>query len=260
MDKDKLVSELERYIEFCNKTRLTQEDGISCAGHKDFDKYPVGTPGIHPYWDDEMESVQVAEGMLEWIKTGIIPNNPNLYKNTFQCKINLINYIELNPQFKNLIIGECGRGIEVLLALACREDWEHIICFDFKGIYKKLVEDFFKDDRVLFLEQQSCYFDFNLLKDDNYMLILTHSLPHSLKHFINEPKIKMIIKEGVLVDKSKHWREHKPMDVFETVYEDLITQVYKKDAEPEVEIKDEFPKEKLNYFDKIKNYYKKLRR
>jgi hypothetical protein len=227
MDKQFLITELKRYIEFCNKTKLTQEDGINCAGHKpeEMAKYPPGAPGIHPYWDDEMESVQVAEGMLEWVKTGIKPNNPNLYGNTFQCKINLINYIKLNPQFKNLIVGECGRGIEALLALAVRDDWESIICFDFRSIYKKLVEDFFNSDQIIFLEQQSCFFDLELLKDDNYMLILTHSLPHSLKHFIKEPKIKMIIKEGVVVDQTKHWREHKPEETYERVYEDLRKQL-----------------------------------
>lgn len=227
MDKEFLITELSRYIDFCYKTKLTQEDGIACAGYppEEYAKYPPGTPGVHPYWDDEMESVQVAEGMLEWVKTGIKPNNPNLYGNTFQCKINLINYIKLNPQFKHLIVGECGRGIEALLALAVRDDWEKIICFDFRLIYKKLVEDFFKSDQIIFLEQQSCYFDLELLKDDNYMLVLTHSLPHSLKHFIKEPKIKMIIKEGVVVDQSKHWREHKPNETYEQVYKELQTQV-----------------------------------
>jgi hypothetical protein len=222
-----LISDLERYIEFCHKTRLTKEDGIACAGYtqEEIDKFPPNAPGIHPYWDDEMESVQVAEGLLEWAKTGVIPFNKNLYINTFPCKINLINYIKLNPQFKHLIVGECGRGIEALLALHTRNDWKKIYCFDFRGVYKKLIDEFFNDERIVFLEQQSCYFDFELIPEDNLMLVLTHSLPHSLKHFIDWPKVKLIIKEGVAVDQSKHWREHKPEETYTQVFEDLQNQV-----------------------------------
>jgi hypothetical protein len=227
IDKSKTITDLKRYLNFCNNTRLTKEDGIACTGYtqEEIDKFPKDAPGIHPYWDDEMESVQVAEGLLEWCETGIFPNNLNLCWNTFKCKINLIHYITLNPQFKYLIIGECGRGIEALLALCVRNDWKKIYCFDFRGIYKKLVDEFFKDDRIIFLEQQSCYFDLDLLTEDHYMLVLTHSLPHSLKHFINESKIKMIIKEGVLVDQTKHWREHQPLEIINQVYEDLENQV-----------------------------------
>jgi hypothetical protein len=256
MNKELLISELKRYIKFCNKTKLTQEDGINCAGHKDFDKYEPGTPGIHPYWDDEMESIQMAEGLLYWAQNGTIPHNPNLYGNAFQCKINLIHYIELNPQFTNLIIGECGRGIEALLALSVRDDWESIVCFDFRLVYKNLVEGFFGDDKVIFLEQQSCFFDFDLLEKDSYMLVLTHSLPHSLKHFIGNPKIGMIIKEGVLVDQTKHWREHKPEETYNSVFENLQNMIETTLKVPEVKMPELIIPKQPGMLNK---FYKKIR-
>jgi hypothetical protein len=225
-NKDLIISELERFIDFSEKYKLQQEDDIACSGMlpEEFCKYPPGTPGIHLYWDSEMESLQSAKLLLHYFKSGIdiqseFPRIP--FRKYIKTKINTINYLKLYPQYKNLIVGEINRGLELLLILCERNDWEKIYCYDERAGHEKVIKEFFKDDRITFNKQGTCVYDFNLLKEDNYIFVLNHSLGWGAKHWVTCPKVKVIIKDGVLLDPEKHWKEHKPEERIDEVFEQL---------------------------------------
>lgn len=228
MNNQHLKTELSRFLEFSKQTRLTKADGISSCGYteEELKKYPPDSPGIHPYWDDEMENIQMAESLIEWAETGVIPHKPGLNGQLYcKLRINFINYLRLNPQFEVLLAGEALRGLDILLALGIKKDWKRIYCYDKNQVYRKLIADFFQDERIVFFEIESCKFKLDELKEDNILMVLSGAMPHALHHFIDCPKIKMIIKEGVLVDQSKNWKEHDPMRCLDRVYAELSEKV-----------------------------------
>jgi hypothetical protein len=140
----------------------------------------------------------------------------------------------LNPQFKNIMLAECGRGIEIILARWIRDDWENIFCYDVREIYGGVINKYFKDDRIKFFNMQSCHFDPMLLKDyydKNILLVANHTHPVVLRVFMNWSCFGAIIKEGTPVlgsGKWPHcnfWKVHKPEETFNDVYKQLKERV-----------------------------------
>jgi len=233
-DKDRVISELERFIQFSKDTQLSRDryDDFSASGHKihEFLKYPKDAPGISLYWDSEMESLMTAQLLLIYFKEGVdvqkdgFPRLAHL-PNYIKIKINTLNYILLNQECENLIVGETNRGVELLLILAARNDWNKIYCYDERASYGKLIKEFFNDDRILWHNQTTCSYDFDLLKEDNYLFVLNHSLGWGSKHWITCPKIKMIIKDGIVVDPELHWKSHMPQERINKIYEELQKEI-----------------------------------
>jgi hypothetical protein len=203
-DKNKLISELERYIDFIHKTRLTQKDGISASGHphEEFIKYPPGTPGIHEYWDSEMWQLQDADEVLNWFKYG--KNTSDKYVHLFQgrnlkFRLNYMNYLFLNPSYNTLYIAECGRGMEILLALAVKNTWNKIFCTDIVPAFGKILKDFFNDERIVFYNIKNENFDLNNLQDDTIAILSPGGYGEESERLYRHPNVKMLILNGIKV-------------------------------------------------------------
>jgi hypothetical protein len=246
LNKSKLISELERYVDFVHKTRLTIKDGISACGFKkeEFEKFPPGTPGIHPYWDAEMWQLQDANELLNWFKYG--KNKSDKYIHIYQglhlkFRIAYLNYLMLNPQYKTLLICECGRGMEILLALCARDNWKKIYCYDIVPAFEKIIKDFFKDERIVFYNKHSrdvetgTTFQLDVLKEDDVIAVWTSTnLCELAEEIFLNPKIKMFIYNGVEVDKKncKSMEDHKhTIKNLDKVVEDLTTRIEKKEIQ-----------------------------
>ena len=236
-NKDKVISELERFTQFSKDTQLSRDcgDDFSTSGHKIdvFLSYPKDAPGIGLYWDSEIESLMTAQLLLIYFKEDVDIKKdgfPRLlhFPNYIKIKINTLNYILLNKECENLIVGETNRGVELLVILAARNDWGKIYCYDERASYGKLIKEFFNDDRITWHNQTTCSYDFDLLKEDNYLLVLNHSLGWGSKHWVTCPKVKMIIKDGIIVDPTQHWKSHMPQDRVDKVFEELQIEVEKK--------------------------------
>jgi hypothetical protein len=237
MDRDKIINELERFIQFSKDTEMNPNKGydFSAAGHKIdvFLSYPKDAPGISLYWDSDVENLMTAKLLLEYFKDNVdiqkdaFPRLTHL-PNYIKIKINTMNYILLNPQFENLIVGESNRGLEVLLLLWLNPNWKKIYCYDERGVYGTLIKEYFKDDRITWNKQVTCEYDFSLLQEDNYLFVLNHSLGWGSKHWVTCPKVKMIIKDGIVVDQNKHWKSHMPQERIDKVFEELQIEVEKK--------------------------------
>jgi hypothetical protein len=233
LTKQKALYELERFLTYIKATQLTSADGVSSGGLKEeeYNKYPEGTPGIHPYWDTEMQEIENAKAIIEYLKTGNDePDNKLIVGNFIKYKVAMMEYIESNPQFKSIMFAECGRGLEIILAKAVRDDWEHILCYDIKEFFGPLINGFFQDSRILFFNMQSCHFDPMLLKDyydKNILLVANHTHPVVLRVFMNWSCFGGIIKEGLPVVKcgkwphAIFWKEHKPEEGFNKYYQEL---------------------------------------
>jgi len=236
-NRDKIISDLERFIQFSKDTQLSRDrgDDFATAGHKihAFLSYPKDAPGIALYWDCEIESLMTAQLLLIYFKEGDDIQKdgfPRLIHlpNYIKIKINTLNYILLNQEYENLIVGETNRGVELLLILAVKNDWQKIYCYDERAAYGKLIKEFFNDDRILWHNKTTCSYDFDLLKEDNYLMVLNHSLGWGSKHWVTCPKVKMIIKDGIKVDPTQHWKSHMPDERIYKVYEELQQEVEKK--------------------------------
>lgn len=226
MYKQVLAAELKRFLDYIHKSRLYT--GIPAWGYKpeDLAKFPPGTPGIGPYSDCEDLEIQFIEAFIQWAETDRIVSTSLVSEQSVKIRINTLHSLMLEPdinKYESLFIGQIYRGIDLLLALQVKKNWKTIYCTSLFDVYYDVLKGFFPEQNFDFNHIRLCIMSPQVLKENNILMILNNEGAHGIENYINDPKVTRIIKEGKVVDQTKHWNEHNWQGNFEGEFNDLHT-------------------------------------
>ena len=130
--------------------------------------------------------------------------SPQVIETAYDFKSNMLKNLEKYKYFSdNIMVCECGWGIDIILALSIK-DWKKIICYDQNPYIIPEVRKFFDELKlpaeIEIREEKSHTIDFSKI-DEPRILILEH--PHmyikNYKQILNNKNLLFII-EGMMFD------------------------------------------------------------
>jgi hypothetical protein len=136
-------------------------------------------------------------------------NNSNFSKNEIlkavNYKMSMMDHLErFSNDHRVLLVGEVGRGIDIVLACLIKNNWERIICYDSNYLINDVLKDFSVRHlpiNVEFITASTNSYPVDNIPD-NTIMVINHS--RGVGNFLTCDKITRFIVDGELVKDCKN--------------------------------------------------------